>query len=330
MTTITEIKKGLRTGNWRSKLYMSSAFSEGMVAKSNKKSVQDSWETFPQKIPYNFIGCYAGYFGNNNKLLELKKWSYYVAFQAMPIWFPEFVDEFNNFFDNIKIEILDIKNYPIHFEPHATRVWGPTKPVIVQGSKILWGKGDIEKEICVPFIRLVYNEKYNSTVKFLFNYIIVILIRMLNYGEKYHHPFNNKPRDMMKYLVKLNNKNKGYRTFSEEKITLEELKLLDNIELVNSNSDYAYHKKLRALKQTDIFSKLTSNTYKKRIDFKSAVDKQLIKEERNAKTRLEREKEYKAANENRLLNYYTIIDGCNCWDCRAARELREEKGVKNG
>ena len=84
----------------------SNRMSIGITPHSKLKVVEDAWEKLPETHKSPWIGCYAGYLMNRNTKIKEENLEYFVAYPAMPKWFPEVVEDFNKFFDHIKIEIV--------------------------------------------------------------------------------------------------------------------------------------------------------------------------------------------------------------------------------
>jgi hypothetical protein len=307
MITLTEIKKEIKSrGYWKNSVNFGTGFGAGISPHIDYKKVKRAWEKLP-KTDSLYISCYSPYFMKNKRLIEKTGWNYHVAYPPMPIWFPEFADEFNNFFEHIKLEIRNIRNVKIFIAEQKGIEWleNGTKEVknyIITTSPMGLKRGKyVVKNLTYPLVKFHYDDGYDPVIKYLFNYSVVILIRILSYGEKFHNPLQRKPSDKMKFLVKLNNENKGYRSFSETDITLEQLKKLDDIDLLNSNKDKVFDLKSKNyVKQTDFINVVTGGNYVKRTNFEKDIETARKLEEARAKN-------------------YNAVPGCNCGACRKAR-----------
>ncbi|PNX51814.1 MAG: hypothetical protein BV456_01680 [Thermoplasmata archaeon M8B2D] len=284
MTTSVEIKKVLKENQkyfakrakdcaWKNTI-SSAGFYQGIEAGYDYDTIKRSWERFPYYVSNNFYGCYAGYLsGKDCKKIKETGLYFYVAYFLMPIWFPEVVKEFNDWFKNIQLEILDVKTQPVYFNEGVKRIWTATSQKNIRGYTLEFRNrgGSFYKDCLFPIVKFHYSEKYEPIIRFHLNYSLVILFRMLSYSEKYHHLLQNKPHNKLEYLVRLNNRNKGYRSFSEKNTSLEQIKLLDDIDLVNSNVDKIYHERLSPLKQTDLVNVMTGGDYKMNPNFKNKL-----------------------------------------------------------
>lgn len=265
-----QAKKLLKNEGYKN-ISLSGGMSVGHVSDISLEKVKRSWSTLPMRKQEPFHSCYAGYITSDRKIVDMKqKWKYYAAFPSVPVWFPEFVEDFNSFFDNIKIEVLDTRTSFINLQLVETPMWGSKTGEVMQnlGYKFNTTKGDIE--VSMPLIRFDYAEEYDIKVQYFFNYIVVIFVRMLNLVERFTNPFYYPKGDKIKYLVGVNNRNKGYRTLSEKIITLKDLKKLDDIELMNNNVDSVYRKWSG---QTRIFSYLIKDKQKER---KTIIAKKVV------------------------------------------------------
>jgi hypothetical protein len=328
MTTLTEVRKTLKEnekfyGSWKDTLQLRD-FYTGITPNIHYNTVKKYWKNLPKSVSgnRNFITCYSPYLRTGQKLINKSGWKYHVAYNTMPIWFPEFVEEFNNFFDNIKLEILDIKSSSLYFSERSSSIWGTGEGVKTYVVSLEPNGGKKLKRTVTPIVRFYYNDNYNPTVKFLFNYSVVILVRLLCYGEKFHHPLVRKPRNMMKYLVELNNSNRGYRSFSEKDTSLEQLKLLDDTELVNSNVDKVFYKKngrFVITKQTDFINKITGGNYVKKSNFAEQV-KRIEEQEARKKEMAEKKAQDTGIQTPKPLK---PVPGCLCAFCRKARKKLE-------
>lgn len=257
-----KIKQVDKEFGWKFAFQKNNFFDIGIFSSKNLDKVKEGFDSLPF---YNgglnsLYGCYAGFIQNFS---NTEGYEHFIAYNVMPLWIEEFVEDFNNFFDNIKLEIIDKKEIPVTVTKGSTTVWGTyskrTVPSFYLHKKSSWSTRDsYVKNVSIPLIKFSYSSDYEQLIVHHFNYSLGILLRMLSYSEKYHHMFRNKPINRMKYVLELNNSHKGgYRTFSHNRVTLEELKILDNIEEVNSKVQDIYKDRKGVLKQTDIFNVLT-------------------------------------------------------------------------
>ena len=226
----------------------------------------------------------------------------------MPEWFPELVEEFNKFYDNLNIEILKSKDAYIKFTKKVFRTWDYNTSREIRSNKFEMTLSETkgQKKVCIPLIKFDYGEDYDPVIKYYFNYSLVILIRMLSAPERFTNPFFTPSGSKMRYLVKVNNENQGYRSFSDSKITLKQLKLLDDIELLNSNVDKVYFPKKKMfsyVKQTDFFNVITGGKYIKKYS-------------------LNRNPPVKKDTRPLLNDYQNLrpVLGCNCSQCANLRK----------
>lgn len=256
-----ELKKACK--KYKELRYVGALASSGVTANIDLDIIKKAWDISPYKRTKHFIGCYAGYITTGRDLIEKKNWKYYVAYSSMPIWFPKMVEEFNEFYDNINLEILEFKTTNLEFTKKKIRDYylGSkylTKIVVKYSNK----RG--QKKVCMPLVKFNYADGYSPEAKYIFNYNMVILLRMLCPSEKFTDLFYSPRGSKMKYLTKVNNDNEGYRSFSEIDITLEGLKKFDDIELVNSKIG-ELDVKNRYIKQTGIYKAVTREKRKKEV-----------------------------------------------------------------
>jgi hypothetical protein len=218
------------------------------------------------------------------------------------------------FYDNIKIELLESKPIFLKFEMRSFQDW--TRNSVSNEKRLTLSydekAGDIEA--VVPMIKFTYSKGYTDTSKYFFNYCMTILVRMLSYNELFTNPFFHPTGNKMRYLIGVNNKNTGYRSFSEEKISSGGLKTFDDIERVNERAE-----KLLGIgaRQTDFYSIISSGkavkdrnvqkkykTYKERMKKKAEMKKKIAEDNLKMK---ERVKEIKMAAQ------------CNCKLCKSVR-----------
>jgi hypothetical protein len=233
--------------------------SYGIVASTDLKTVRGSWNTLPHGLPANWLSCYAGYLYNYKKLTRrIRKFSYYVAYPAMPIWFPKLLDDFNGCFDNINLEIVETKTSNLKFIKKQQTDWNHRgDPIKREYWVARYDDEDGVKKFITPIVRFNYSEKYNKCAQYYFNYSLVILMRMISLPERFINPLSIKYRgSVLKYLAKVNNENRGYRSFSEREVSASGLAALADYETVNTaakrmaRADYNY-------KQTRIFSEMS-------------------------------------------------------------------------
>lgn len=283
MTTSMEIKRTIKENNialkykgkdaWKNTLE-SVGFYQGIEANEDYTIAKNGWKKLPANCTVRFYGCYATYL-SKRKDIENTGLFYHVAYPLMPLWFTDVVKEFNDLFKNIQLEITDSKEQNLFFNERKTVAWGETRQVQVIKYRMEYGSriGSYYKKCLVPLVKFHYSENYNPIIRYYFNYFLVILFRMLSYTEKFHHPLQNTPSKKLEYLCRLNNKNKGYRSFSEKDTNVEQIKLLDDIDLVNSNVDKIHHRSLTSLRQTDLLNVLTGGKYVKKTDFGFRIER---------------------------------------------------------
>ena len=103
--TIKEIKEFCKNKGYKN-LMLGSKMNYGCYPSTDLKRIEDSWNLQPKSISGAFVNCYSGYLSRNKNLITTTDWKYYVSYPCMPEWFPELVEEFNKFYDNLNIEIL--------------------------------------------------------------------------------------------------------------------------------------------------------------------------------------------------------------------------------
>ena len=282
-----ELKKACK--NYKNLKNVGALATYGITPSTDLTVVKKAWEKLPEKYLKPFASCYGSYISNNRKLILEKNWKYYVAYPSMPIWFPKMVEEFNEFYDNLNIEILENKTTNLEFDFKKVRDYYDR----TYSNKIIVKYNDKfgQKKVCVPLIRFDYADDYSPETKYIFNYSLVILIRMLGRAEKFTDPFYSPRGSKMRYLTRINNENRGYRSFSETYITLGGLKKFDDIELVNKAIEEC-KVATRYMKQTGIYRAIIGE-----------------------KKKVTKKKKTLGKITNR-----TFIGNCQCDDCRRLRE----------
>ena len=218
---IKELNESFKNKGYKS-VMLKSGISQGCSPSIEKKDVKRSWEHLPNRQLPPFISCYASYLTTGKKLVTKKrKWKYYVAYPSMPEWFPEFVSDFNNFYDNLGIELLESRPVFLTYKLRSYNDWAYSTTVSKKKISMEYSDKGGMVEAIVPMIRFDYSDDYDPISKYFFNYALTILIRMLSFSESFTNPFYNPKGNKMRYLVGVNNRNKGYRSFSEKKIILD-------------------------------------------------------------------------------------------------------------
>ncbi len=319
--TVEEIKEFCKNEGYR-KLMLGNKMSYGCYPSTNLDKIKTAWTLQPQKIHDSFMSCYSGYLSSNKHLIKETGWKYYVSYPFIPEWFPELVEEFNEFYDNLKIEILESKDVYLKFIKKTSRTWdyNKNKEINVERFEMNFDEKEGHKKVCIPLVRFDYADDYDPVIKYYFNYSLVILIRMLSIPERFTDPFFTPSGSKMRYLVKVNNKNRGYRSFSDSKITLKGLKLLDDVELLNSNVNKVYFPEKRIfsyVKQTDFFNVITGGDY---IKYYSWNKKPQVKERNKPQVKKET-----YLNDN---IDYMPVEGCDCGQCEKLRKQGKKDQIK--
>lgn len=286
---------------------LESGLSPGCAPSTVKRDVKKAWEHLPNRQLKPFIGCYASYLTTGKTLVNKKrKWKYYVAYPSMPEWFPEFVDDFNNFYDNLGIELLESKPIFLNYNIRTFNDWAYSSRQEKRVSMRYSDKDGVRKAI-VPMIRFDYSDDYDPISKYFFNYSITILVRMLSFSESFTNPFYNPKGNKMKYLVGVNNRSAGYRSFSEKKISLKGLKRIDDVDHVNEICKKIYGIRM---KQTDFYNLIANG---------EAIKNSLLN------TKLGIKKKVVARKPQTAFGQAGYVDDCSCAACRRQRKMRDIK-----
>lgn len=177
---------------------------------------------------------------------------FFFSHPLYPVWYYKVLDEFNNTFDNIKIDILDSKS--VFAKKVSKDNWG--EPKTNTSMLVLSNDGDIE--FSTALLTLELNSKYQKYSDKKIKYFIHHFLRMISITESsYIKVLEDDPKEnYVDYVLGINNRSchlYGYRSLSENAVNYEDFILIDDVDLVNkaleSSSD-------SITKQTGIHNRL--------------------------------------------------------------------------
>lgn len=207
-------------------------FSPGTLYGYNKNGIEDQFNVADITGQHAFITCFATYFS------RYKPQKLYYAFPCVPDYFPKVIDDLNGLFKNIKYEIIKEQTAYLQLVKLSTNYWSELRTPLVYklfAQKIDSGGIPVKKYL----LSNSFADGYTEQSKKFLQYNLSILVRMLSFPENYLSGYDEDKlpeEDYVDFLVRINNRNKGYRTFSERTIYRETIESLDNIE--NCNKSY--------------------------------------------------------------------------------------------
>jgi hypothetical protein len=166
-------------------------------------------------------------------------WSYYTkdrkfffSHPLYPTWYDKIIEEFNDTFENLKIDILDSKL--VFAKKNKEEGWGDED----SSSKLIVSEDGEDFEFSTALLTLEVNSKYDDTARKRIMYFIHHFLRMISITEASYIKANEKDpgKDYLECVLNINNRsigNASYRALSAIPIKFEDFLLVDKIELAN-------------------------------------------------------------------------------------------------
>lgn len=223
---------------------MYTANTDGTLAYFSKDSefIKAVWKNFPvnnMSCNYYYV-CFSPYFG-----IFKSDCNFYFAFPSVPVWYMDVINDFNSKFNNIKYKVIDDK---IVYINDSRRYASLEKD----------GYLKINIEARCPLFTIEFSDKYSDISRKGLGYFVHHMLRMINIGENYTNidEVLNGYGDIspLEFIIKANNRQKGYRSLAEINLTIDHLMSLDDIDKVNS----IYFS--NSQRQTEIIRNINRNT----------------------------------------------------------------------
>jgi hypothetical protein len=168
-----------------------------------------------------YFGCLSGYPTEPIKKDKL----FYIGFPTVK-GFKELIDEINNTFNNIKIEIVDSLNASSY---RTDDCWSHPKFYCFreppEGKKI--------QDCEIILYKYIFSPKYSEKSKWYLGYALSALIRSFAWENLNRH-ISEASSNFIERALQIGCRNSCHN-FSNTVITIEELKQFDNVKRVNSN-----------------------------------------------------------------------------------------------
>ena len=207
----------------------------GTLYSFNRKEIEKSWKDFPQSLSGTSIyaGCFGGSYSYKNTSSSPE---FYFVYPYMPVWYIKLVDEFNSFYENIHLDIINDKSIYLKSAIEKND-WNDNSYVEWKEVK---NDGEGVFETKVPLFSLQFSEEYKGYPRKHVRYVLSIFVRHLCYAERYISiTKDSEPENVMDKIIEINNKRREYRSIyvSSRGLSLELLKNFDDIKLVNKALD---------------------------------------------------------------------------------------------
>jgi hypothetical protein len=213
------------------------------------KSLQDSILSL-NSLTGRVNGCFGWYWG---RIQEGKKF-FVFGFRFLPIWITDFVDEFNQAFKNIKIEVLCLK--PLYIELGTPGVQRTVTDEIPESGA----------NACSMLFRFRFCKEYpDKAIKFA-EYTLHHFVRQLSFQEfswnSARYLIDTKFPKTVEFphlhasIFRSNNEKEKYRALAEKKITLNNVLNFDSIERANKAIE-RYTKYSTGIRQTECLAIFT-------------------------------------------------------------------------
>lgn len=175
---------------------------------------------------------------------------FYYSYPALPVWYEKVINEFNEIIEHSKIEILVEKD--IYGDLIRPSKWGRTNSS--DYVKIIPGNSGEFKFKSAIFTNNI-SDKFSSNAKRNIEYQIHHYLRMISYTEINYINLDDKEPDSYYVEAPLIYNNRSlplhnYRALKDTPLDLSELKLLDQVDVINRLFKSGY------IKQSGFFDKI--------------------------------------------------------------------------
>lgn len=169
-----------------------------------------------------WFGCFDPYWRNYNPSVK-----FFFSHCIYPNWYGKVVEEFNETFNNIKIDIIDEKNF--YTKEFRTQGWDGK----IDEYLIVDKSGNIEFKTAL--ITLELNKRYSEATTKKLKYFIHHFMRMLHIGEGNYLRSDEKDpgKNYLQFVLDINNRALDSRALAEEYMDLDIFSLIDNIDISN-------------------------------------------------------------------------------------------------
>lgn len=189
-------------------------------------------------------GCFDPYWS------EYRPEFFQFGFAFLPVWMEKVIQQFNETFENIQIEIV----FSEEFRGHISKRHDVPEPNTKYYRFFRAESGEYFLKRMV--FQIHFDPNYSETAVKFFRYVIHHYLRMFSYPEDYIEFGNAEPEDTMEFILDINsNTQSTYRSLADMKLTKEDFLIMDDIETANMKMEIL-SRRSGVPKQTLIFRTL--------------------------------------------------------------------------